>query len=213
MRRTTGHSTAGGTPQPARNPFPAEQPEHIFVDERGLRTRVIRWLGRGVTAAAGLYVVMLVGGALFGVSLVPRLSLPDLTGPVLAPQAARPEPEPLPAPAATGSAGPEAAPRASASRATARAGTGTTQPAALTLSSAQSPAAVLPAAPAPSPAAPVPAPAPPGPADVPEPGPTPEPTPGQRGHEVAEEHGKGPDKESGNDKGKNAPADPGRTDA
>jgi hypothetical protein len=154
--------------------MPAEQPGHVFVDERGRRTRVIRWLGRGMTALAGLYIAMLVGGALFGVSIVPRLSLPRVTLPFAAPRAADPGPPPVAQ--ASADAQPEGGPRPTGAPATAAtAQAATAGPAALRLSSAPGGSRELPAAPAPSPSAPVDAPATPA---------TP-PTPGQQGQEVA----------------------------
>jgi hypothetical protein len=212
MKRVTSRSGTGAPPLPRRPSLPAEQAGHVFVDERGRRARSVRWLGRGMTAAAAVYIVMLVGGAL-GVSFVPKISLPHLTLPFLSPQASAPEPSPAPQtdggtrepiPAGTRAAGTKAASRGTAQPASAD---GIAQPAMFVIPpvpahDAGDAATTTPLAgtPSPTPGGPVAAPLPattpggqptasPTPVESPTPDPSPTAAPGQQGRDNAAQHG------------------------
>jgi hypothetical protein len=202
MKRVTSRSGTGAPPLPRRPSLPAEQAGHVFVDERGRRARSVRWLGRGMTAAAAVYIVMLVGGAL-GVSFVPKISLPHLTLPFLSPQASAPEPSP--APQADGGRAREPIPAGTRASGTKAASRGTAQPAMFVIAPVPAHDAgdaatttPLPGTPSPTPGGPVAAPLPattPGQptasptVESPTPDPPPTAAPGQQGRDNAAQHG------------------------
>jgi hypothetical protein len=97
---------AGGGVRPSR---------HVFVDERGVRRRVIRLSERGVALAVAGMLAMGIGGAL-GVPGLPRLRLPSV-GPVRAVPAAIgpvpvPQPQPTPSEILAAGVGSDPSPRA-----------------------------------------------------------------------------------------------------
>ena len=80
MCRTLERMAAPTIARPAVAPT-ASRPRPVFVDDRGVRARRLRYVGRGLAMLAVAYLAMLVAG-LAGASWVPPVALPGI-GPVV----------------------------------------------------------------------------------------------------------------------------------
>ncbi|MGW4380241.1 hypothetical protein [Kitasatospora sp. NPDC004531] len=85
-------------------------PEPVFVDESGLRGRLLRGLGWPVSVVGAVLAVAM-GGSLIGVQAdAPAMEIPPQSA-----QPERPAPSPSPSPSASGSASPSVGPSSSRS--------------------------------------------------------------------------------------------------
>ncbi|WP_189272215.1 hypothetical protein [Kitasatospora griseola] len=121
--RGSEHLFQPGTPGPeAEEPLP----EPVFVDESGLRGRLLRGLGWPVSVVGAVLAVAM-GGSLIGVQAdAPAMEIPAQPAPTTAPSAA-PSPSPSASPSASSSGTParSTSPRPGNSAGTSKPSTGT----------------------------------------------------------------------------------------